>query len=431
MTEQRPIDEDVPRGLRIGAAYGWRILIILAVAAAFVWGVMQVPLLVIPMFVALLMTALLWPGMAWLIKHRVPKWIATIITLLFTGGVVTFLVWLIMNQVRAEWSSVQERSLEAWESYVEFFTRIADDFGIDAQQFNLWLEEGLKFLQENSDRLLNTGVALGWTVGHFVTGAILSLFMLIVFLADGGSVWRWTINLFPKKSQPAVKAAGENGWNTVVDYARTQLFVATIDGVGIAAGAAILQVPLAVPIGVMVFLGAFVPFVGALVTGAFAVLLALVYNGWVSALLMLGIVLLVQQVEGNVLQPLLMGHAVKVHPLAIVLVVTGGTMIAGIPGALFAVPIAAFINVAWLTISSGSWKTGEPVNPEQTLWYTVDTPRGGDGDEGASAGTSRTRTLVRKPKAVKAGSVKRPPRRTLKRSERKNTASDTDDAAED
>lgn len=428
MTEQRPVDDDVPRGLKIGAAYGWRILILVAVAAVFVWGIMQVPLLVIPMLVALLMTALLWPGMAWLMRHKVPQWLATIITLLFTGAIVTFLIWLIANQVRAEWPSVQEKSVVAWEGYVEFFTKIANDFGINADQFNSWLDQGLKFLDENSQRLLNTGVALGWTVGHFVTGAILSLFILIVFLADGGSVWRWTLNLFPKKSQPAVKAAGENGWNTVVNYARTQLLVATIDGVGIAIGAAILQVPLAVPIGVLVFLGAFVPIVGALVTGAFAVLLALVYNGWLSALLMLLVVLLVQQVEGHILQPLLMGHAVKVHPLAIVLVVTGGTMIAGIPGALFAVPIAAFVNVAWLTISSGSWKTGEPVNPEQTLWYTVES-QSRDGSANGD-GTPRTKSLTRKPRAKKAAAIKRTPRRTTKRSTRKNTASDTDTAAD-
>lgn len=127
---------------------------------------------------------------------------------------------------------------------------------------------------------------------------------------------------------------------------------------------------LAIPIAVLVFLGSFVPIVGAVVTGAVAVFLALVYNGPLIALAMLGVVLLVQQVEGHILQPILMGSAVKVHPLAVVLVVAGGTMIAGIPGALFAVPLAAFVNVAAVTISSGSWRTGEEPDGE-LIWSTV------------------------------------------------------------
>lgn len=423
MTDHRPVDDDVPRGLKIGAAYGWRILILLACAAAFVWGVMQVPLLVIPVLIALLLTALLWPAMSWLLRHKVPKWLATILVLLFTAGIITVLVYAVSWQVRAEWPSVQEKSVAAFGQYVDYFSNLAKQFGFDPTEVSTWLDQGMKFLEEQRQTILNASLALGSTVGHVATGAVLAIFILICFLADGGSIWKWTLRLFPKKAEPAVAAAGENGWTTVVNYARTQLLVATVDAVGIAVGAFFLGVPLAVPIGVLVFLGAFVPIVGAVVTGAFAVLLALVYNGIWNALFMLAVVLLVQQLEGHILQPLLMGHAVKVHPLAIVLVVTGGTMIAGIPGALFAVPLAAFVNVAWLTISSGSWKTGEPVNPEQTLWYTVET-RGED-----QGGAIRPKRVIRRGKAKPA----KPPRttqRTTKRSTRKNAPGDTDPAAD-
>src|SRR5690606_19356474 len=158
---------------------------------------------------------------------------------------------------------------------------------------------------------------------------------------------------------------------TVVNYARTQLLVATIDAIGIGLSAFFLGVPLAIPVGVLVFLGAFVPIVGAVVTGALAVFLALVYNGPLVALWMLLVVLAVQQLEGHVLQPLLMGSAVKVHPLAVVLVVAGGAMIAGIPGALFAVPLAAFSNVVWLFISSGGWREGAPPEHVDLIWRTV------------------------------------------------------------
>jgi predicted PurR-regulated permease PerM len=149
------------------------------------------------------------------------------------------------------------------------------------------------------------------------------------------------------------------------------LFVATIDAIGIGLGAFLLQVPLALPVAVLVFLGSFIPIVGAVVTGAVAVFLALVYNGPWIALWMLVVVLAVQQIEGHILQPILMGSAVKVHPLAIVLVVAGGALIAGIPGALFAVPLAAFVNVAAVTIGSGAWRTGREPAAEDLIWSTV------------------------------------------------------------
>jgi predicted PurR-regulated permease PerM len=146
--------------------------------------------------------------------------------------------------------------------------------------------------------------------------------------------------------------------------------VAAIDAVGIGVGAALLGVPLAIPVAVLVFLGSFVPIVGAVVTGAIAVLLALVYNGPWIALAMLAVVLGVQQLEGHILQPILMGSAVKVHPLAVVLVVAGGSMVGGIPGALFAVPLAAFVNVAAVTVSTGSWRTGDQPDAD-LIWSTV------------------------------------------------------------
>jgi predicted PurR-regulated permease PerM len=139
-----------------------------------------------------------------------------------------------------------------------------------------------------------------------------------------------------------------------------QILVATVDAIGIGAGAAILQLPLAIPIAVLVFLGSFVPVIGAVVTGALAVFVALVYNGWVVALIMLAIVLLVQQIEGHVLQPLVMGTAVKVHPLAVVLAVAGGSVVGGIAGALFAVPNVAVLNVVAAYIARGDWRTRQP-----------------------------------------------------------------------
>ena len=142
----------------------------------------------------------------------------------------------------------------------------------------------------------------------------------------------------------------------MVSYARIQMFVAFVDAVGIGVGAAIIGVPLALPLGVLVFIGSFIPIVGALVTGAVAVLLALVANGWVNALIMLGIVLLVQQLESHILQPLVMGKAVALHPVAVILAVAAGSYLAGIPGALFSVPILAVANSAIRYIAARTWE---------------------------------------------------------------------------
>jgi predicted PurR-regulated permease PerM len=209
---------------------------------------------------------------------------------------------------------------------------------------------------------------------------LITLFATLFMLIDGKGIWSWVVRIFPRRARAAVDGAGKAGWTTLGNFVKVQILVASIDAVGIGLGAALLQVPLAFQIAVLVFLGSFIPIVGAVATGAVAVAIALVYNGWPIALAMLGVVLLVQQIEGHVLQPLIMGTAVKVHPLAVVLVVAAGSMLAGIAGALFAVPVAAVLNVMVHYISSGVWKhTPAPPLPPQgsPLWSTVPQARPG------------------------------------------------------
>ena len=361
-------DEAVPLTLRVAAGYSWRMLLIAAAIGVFIWLVMLLKLLVIPLMVGILITALLWPAFDWMLRHRFPRWLAILIALLGTAAIVGGLLWLVIWQVRVELPDVQKSSAEAFD---QFQVWLHDGpLNLSDTQIANYLQQGLDMLNEQAQVLWSGALAIGTTVGHVATGAVLSLFILICLLADGAGIWRWTLKLFPRNGRQAVDGAARNGWKTIVNYARTQLFVATIDAIGIGLGAFLLQVPLALPVAVLVFLGSFIPIVGAVVTGAVAVFLALVYNGPWIALWMLLVVLAVQQLEGHILQPILMGSAVKVHPLAVVLVVAGGAMIAGIPGALFAVPLAAFVNVAAVTLSTGSWRTG--VDPSGDLiWSTV------------------------------------------------------------
>ncbi|MGA7147365.1 MAG: AI-2E family transporter [Microbacterium sp.] len=362
----------IPRGLRIATAYSWRFLVVAAAIGVAIWLVIQLKLLVIPLLVGILVTALLWPVFTWMLRHRVPRWLAIVISVTGTLAIVTGLVWLVAWQVGRQWSSVRASTVESIERFRQYL--IEGPLHLTEDQIDDLLAQGWAFVQEQAELLWSGALAIGSTVGHVLAGGILAFFILLCLLADGAGIWRWTLRLFPQRARPAADGAGRAGWVTVVNYARTQLLVASIDAVGIGLGAFLLGVPLAIPIAVLVFLGAFVPIVGAVLTGTVAVFLALVYNGPWIALWMLVVVLGVQQLEGHVLQPLLMGSAVKVHPLAVVLVVAGGAMIAGIPGALFAVPLAAFVNVVAVYLTQRSWETGvTPVG--DLIWSTVPRPR--------------------------------------------------------
>jgi predicted PurR-regulated permease PerM len=362
------VDEAVPRPLRVTAAYAWRLLVIAGAIALFIWLVMLLKALVIPIMVGILITALLWPAFQLMLRARFPRWLAIATSIIGTIGIVAGLLTLVVWQVRVELPRVQERTTEAVEQLRQAL--LDGPFHLTAADIDGYIDQGRELLGTQQDWLWNAAGAVTGTAAEVLTGAVLSLFILICLLADGGGIWKWTLRLFPRRARPAADAAARNGWDTVINYARTQMLVAAIDAVGIGVGAAALGVPLAIPVAVLVFLGSFIPIVGAVVTGAVAVFLALVYNGIWIALAMLAVVLFVQQLEGHILQPILMGSAVKVHPLAVVLVVAGGAMIARIPGALFAVPLAAFINVAAVTISTGAWRTGEEPDAD-LIWSTV------------------------------------------------------------
>lgn len=367
-TVSTDVSGTVPRGLKIATAYAWRFLVLAAAIAVLVWIVIQLRLLIIPLLAAILVTALVWPLFSLLLR-RLPRWLSLIITLLLTISVIAGLLWVAIWQITRDAASVRDRTVAGIGQFRDFL--IEGPLHLTGGQIDDAVRQGFDILQEQAQLLWSGALAIGSTLGHVATGILLTLFILICVLADGAGIWRWVVRLFPTRARSAVDGAGRAGWRTVITYARTQLLVATIDAIGIGVGAALLGVPLAAPIGVLVFLGAFVPFVGAVLTGALAVFLALVYNGPWIALWMLVIVLGVQQVEGHILQPLLMGAAVKVHPLAVVLAVAGGAMVAGIAGAVFAVPLAAFVNVVWLYLSRRGWERPVDPGPDDLIWSTV------------------------------------------------------------
>jgi predicted PurR-regulated permease PerM len=350
----RQLDRDIPYGVRIAAAWSWRLGLILLFSATLIWLLSHISFLLIPIMVAALLAGLLSPVKLWLRSRHLPNGAAVAITVLGFIGVIAGALALVGRQLASGFSELWSQALVGIQQIQGWLAE--GPLHLSAAQIDQYIKEGTSALQNNSSSILSGALSFGSTAGHFAAGLVLSLFILIFFLLEGDRIWAFLIRLLPRRARPATFGAGRKGWASMVSYARIQMFVAFVDAVGIGVGAAIIGVPLALPLGVLVFLGSFIPIVGALVTGAVAVLLALVANGAVNALIMLGIVLLVQQLESHILQPLVMGKAVALHPVAVILSVAAGSYLAGIPGALFSVPILAVANSSIRYIAGRTWE---------------------------------------------------------------------------
>ncbi|MCQ6269771.1 AI-2E family transporter [Pseudarthrobacter sp. R1] len=384
----RELDKDIPYGVRIAASWAWRLGLILLVGGALVWLLRGISFLIIPVMVAALLAGLLSPVVGWLKRRRVPGGAAVAITVVGFLGLIGGSLALVGRQLVAGFGELWSEALTGIRQIQNWLSE--GPLHLTADQIDKYLQEASTALQDNTSNILSGALSFGSSAGHFAAGLVLALFVLIFFLLEGDRIWAFLVRLLPRKARAATFGAGRKGWASMVSYARIQMFVAFVDAVGIGLGAAIIGVPLALPLSVLVFIGSFIPIVGALVTGAIAVLLALVANGPINALVMLGIVLLVQQLESHILQPLVMGKAVALHPVAVILSVAAGSYLAGIPGALFSVPILAVANSAVRYIAARTWEH------EQVLASPA-------GSVAAGAGPDNTITRVDPPDALKGG----------------------------
>lgn len=358
VAEEQRIQEDIPWGVRIAAAWSWRALIILAGIGVAVWLLGHVMLILIALMIAALLATLLRPVHNGLVYLKFPRILASFTSILVMLGVVFFILYHVGQEIITGFAEMAGQVEAGIFEAIEWADQLARDFGINVstEEFNQWINELLRWVEENQDAIMSGAVGVGSVAGNIAIGTILVLFTLIFFLADGRKIWDFLVVFAPSKHRAAIHGAGRRGWTSVGTYMRVQVFVAFVDAVGIGLGAYFLEVPLALPIAVLVFFGGFVPIVGAVVTGAVAVLLAWVAHDFLTALIMFAVVIGVQQLESNVLQPVIMGKAVKLHPLAVILAVTAGTTLLGIVGALFAVPVLAFINRATQYLVKEEWR---------------------------------------------------------------------------
>ena len=356
----------VPFAVDVAGAWSWR-LIVIAGAGWVVWkGLGHVSLLVIAMMVAMLLAALLSPTVMLLRKKGVRAGGAAAIAELGLLLLLAVIISLTGQQLVRGFATMANKAVQGYQQLVDWLKSLGYDLGAD--QLNQLLHQIENPFKDNPNTVLNGVSRVGSTAADVATGVLLTLFTLLFFLMEGERIWLFVVGLVPKDAREAVNGAGRAGWKSLGAYVRVQILVAAIDAIGIGLGAAILGVPLAIPLGVLVFLGSFIPVIGALFSGAVAVLLALVALGPVQALIMLGIVLLVQQVESHILQPLIMGKAVSLHPLAVIFSVAGGSMIFGAVGALFAVPTLAVVNSVVRYLADRGWEHDPSLRDEEFLF---------------------------------------------------------------
>jgi predicted PurR-regulated permease PerM len=342
------IEDGVPTALRTAAAWSWRLLVVVAGLYGLLYAMAYVAVVVVPVIVALLLAALLQPGAAALVRHGWPRSLAAFAMLLVGLGVVAGIITLVVNRVIAGFADLADQVSEGLEQVESFVVR---SFPITQNQLETAVGQAQEFLVDNEQELATGAITTATTVGEVFTGIVLALFTLFFFLKDGRSIWLWVVGLFPRESRAYVDEAARRSWRTLISYVRATVAVALVDAVGIGIGLAVLGVPLVIPLAALVFLGAFIPIIGSFLAGSVAVLVALVAVGPIKALIALGVVIAVMQLEGHVLQPLLLGRAVHVHPLAVVLAIAAGLLVGGIFGALIAVPTVACANVAGTYLS--------------------------------------------------------------------------------
>jgi predicted PurR-regulated permease PerM len=338
------VDDGIPRGVRIAGAWAWRLILFVAAAYLLLRLIGVLSVVVIPVVVALLLAALFEPAAAALRRRGVNRSLAAglvlVTGLLVVGGGLTLIV----------------------QTFVSQFDDLATQVGEGVDEIQTWLVQGPLHLSQaqlsagvdrlgqeatkNQGALTSGALSTAATLGEVVAGFFVVLFTLFFFLRDGGQIWRFLCRLLPRPARVPTARAGHYSWHTLVSYVRATVLVAFVDAVGIGIGLAVLRVPLALPLAALVFLSAFIPVIGATLSGVVAVLVALVTQGPVTALILLGIVIGVQQLEGHVLQPLIMGRAVALHPLAVILAIATGVVTAGIVGGLVAVPLLAVGNTA-------------------------------------------------------------------------------------
>lgn len=352
----------VPWGVDLVAAWSWRFLVIVAAGYAVVWTLARFSVVSLPLAIALLITALAAPLVELGDRVGLNRKLSAAIVVLGGLTIVGLLLTFVGTQVAQGFNDLarqvvgglgeirdwlRDGPLQASDSQINDYTKAAQDLGTNS-----------------NEQIVRRVTEVGTTIGHIVAGFFIILFSSFFFLADGDRIWAWAVRLFPRAARLKTDTSGKVAWKSLTQFVRATVMVAFVDAVGIMLVALVLKLPLVPAIGVLVFLGSFIPMIGAVLSGSVAVLVALVSQGPIVALLMLGGVIVVQQIEAHVLQPFLLGRFVSVHPLGVIVAIACGVLVAGIAGALIAVPLVAALNAVAQHLANYT-EVPEPDDPDQ------------------------------------------------------------------
>ena len=360
---------EVPYGLDLAAGWAWRLLLIAGAGYLLLWLVGYFAVVTVPLAVALLISALAAPFAHGVNRAGLPRGLSALLVVITGFVVVGMLLTFAGQQVAAGANDLADSTVQGLQEIRDWLK----DGPLHASdsQINDYIKSAQDLISERSKdgKVITQVTEVGAALGHVVAGFFIALFATYFFLADGDRIWSWVVRLAPRAARERVDSSGRVAWLSLVQFVRATVVVALVDAVGIAIGAAILKVPFVLAIGVLVFLGAFVPMIGATIAGSVAILVALVDQGPLTALLMLAVVVGVQQLEGHILQPFLLGRWVSVHPLGVIVAIACGVLVAGIAGALVAVPLAAAANAVVLhlaELADAPDETAEPPAPGGT-----------------------------------------------------------------
>jgi predicted PurR-regulated permease PerM len=340
LAPEPPPRRGVPRSLVTASELGWRFLAVAGAIVVLAYALWYVRLVALPAFIALLLSTILVPPARVLRRHGVGRGPSTAIV--FFGGLAAAagLAAVVVPPFVDELGTLTDTITGGAQ---KLGRAIAAPFGLSHAEVERAITGVSNKLHASSGDLASGVLTGAVIVGQVVADVLLTLVLLFFFVKDGPQLWAWAVRLLPEAQRPRVDHAGRTSWSVLGAYVRGQALVATVDAVFIGIGLAIIGLPLVLPLVVLIFVSAFVPIVGAFTAGAAAVLIALVSKGVGAALAVLAINVAVQQLEGNVLYPMIMRRTIELHPVATLLVVGAGGVLAGIIGALVAVPIAAVV----------------------------------------------------------------------------------------
>jgi putative heme transporter len=334
--------DTVSWGLQVAAAWALRFLLVVAALVVLLNLLNSVALVTITVIVAVMICALLQPGVELLMRYRVPRIPAAVLVFVLGMSTLVGAAWFVVQQVTASSSELGGQLLDAVATIRNWL--VTGPPKMSEHQVQQLIDDLTKTITDNRASLAQGVFATANSALVVVGGAVFCLFATLFLLTDDGGIWRWVVRLFPNEAQAKVAHAGNVAWRTLIAYMRSTVLLALINAFTMVVVMLVAGMPLVVPLGVLLFLGSLIPLIGMLVAGVVVVLVALVTKSLVVAVVMALALVLTIQLEGNLLNPFILGKAVQIHPLGILMGVTAGTILGGIFGAFIAVPLVAVLN---------------------------------------------------------------------------------------